>query len=1037
MEKMDLKEMLGSKLEDMVHSVFTDELKKLAFSEESNASSYDKLSKSVDDNVVNKLPVMHKLFEELDKDVTKLEQQSYQFTDELNTLLVNEAEDGTTNKETAEVVSREEVLMQKETNIPEAGQQNLEDMFKYVRNGKIDSDVLQAGKPVLAFCKNEWKKAAIIDKQRHREKQKYKVRFEETNHKSLLQANHLACLETYSLFRPGQIPAGSRVAANYRDEGLYSGIVAEAEDKAVNRGRFLVFFDDGYAMYCFPKNVYLTYGPQINVWNEISHRDTAQYIKEYLSTPERQMLSVKEGQTLKVEFDGEWHKARCLKVDCSLVEILYFSDNSREWIYRGSMRLEPLYRQQHMKIHPEKSNQIARAHTGIRRAHIEIVDLTGDQTENVEPEGISPSKKEGQWEAPWSRRLSDQKSSTNQTAPTKIPDSFTEMNGGFDMASRIFSRFERRSKSVESEIDMPSTTRMSSKSKLSQKLSEDPDKSGIIDDGIDEDLLPQNISKISPPYTLHTCSPHCVAAFTWKTKSLAGANPLIKPLLRGWTRDVCRLKIGSLQRIFHHVYYRAPCGRSCRNMNDVERYLFECNINELDYDHFCFDHTVRTVIGNPAKAGCVITKPPRDAKYFNPDYSGGKEDMPVSCVNEIGSEEPPRMPYTKMRKPGTGVKINRSPNFMVCCDCPDNCRDRSKCPCQQLTVQATSCCRGGKTKKQAGYQHKRLFSFLPTGIYECNDRCKCNQQCKNRVVQKGLQCRLQMFKTQKKGWGIRCLDDIARGTFVCIYTGMIQTEVNANEEGLQNGDEYLAELDHIEVAESQKEEYDSANSSGVDMQSDFSDDGGSSDKAEQARYSTDTDDDDSEIAEKKLDALLGGQQRKLGYSAEVSPPNLPENIHKRRGKMVMKKLVSENKNSSFQQLQDDDTTDTDSDGEIITRPVARKSTGGNKVGVDLDSDEETIGTRKYFGPQGTFIINAKKTGNLGRYLNHSCTPNLMVQNVFIDTHDLRFPWVAFFASSTIRSGMELTWDYNYVVGSIPDRVIHCFCGSTKCRKRLL
>ena len=56
-------------------------------------------------------------------------------------------------------------------------------------------------------------------------------------------------------------------------------------------------------------------------------------------------------------------------------------------------------------------------------------------------------------------------------------------------------------------------------------------------------------------------------------------------------------------------------------------------------------------------------------------------------------------------------------------------------------------------------------------IYECNDRCKCNQQCKNRVVQKGLQCRLQMFKTQKKGWGIRCLDDIARGTFVCIYTG--------------------------------------------------------------------------------------------------------------------------------------------------------------------------------------------------------------------------------------------------------------------------
>lgn len=34
------------------------------------------------------------------------------------------------------------------------------------------------------------------------------------------------------------------------------------------------------------------------------------------------------------------------------------------------------------------------------------------------------------------------------------------------------------------------------------------------------------------------------------------------------------------------------------------------------------------------------------------------------------------------------------------------------------------------------------------------------------------------------------------------------------------------------------------------------------------------------------------------------------------------------------------------------------------------------------------------------YLNlqHSCSPNLFVQNVFVDTHDLRFPWVAFFAS---------------------------------------
>lgn len=57
-------------------------------------------------------------------------------------------------------------------------------------------------------------------------------------------------------------------------------------------------------------------------------------------------------------------------------------------------------------------------------------------------------------------------------------------------------------------------------------------------------------------------------------------------------------------------------------------------------------------------------------------------------------------------------------------------------------------------------------------IYECNLFCKCNQQmCQNRVIQHGLQVRLQVFKSAKKGWGVRCLDDIDKGTFVCIYSG--------------------------------------------------------------------------------------------------------------------------------------------------------------------------------------------------------------------------------------------------------------------------
>ena len=49
-------------------------------------------------------------------------------------------------------------------------------------------------------------------------------------------------------------------------------------------------------------------------------------------------------------------------------------------------------------------------------------------------------------------------------------------------------------------------------------------------------------------------------------------------------------------------------------------------------------------------------------------------------------------------------------------------------------------------------------------------------------------------------------------------------------------------------------------------------------------------------------------------------------------------------------------------------------------------------------------------GNIGRYLNHSCNPNVFVQNCFVDTHDLRFPWVGFFSQSHITAGKSLSKD---------------------------
>lgn len=40
----------------------------------------------------------------------------------------------------------------------------------------------------------------------------------------------------------------------------------------------------------------------------------------------------------------------------------------------------------------------------------------------------------------------------------------------------------------------------------------------------------------------------------------------------------------------------------------------------------------------------------------------------------------------------------------------------------------------------------------------------------------------------------------------------------------------------------------------------------------------------------------------------------------------------------------------------------------------------------YFGDNALFIVDAQQAGNIGRFLNHSCDPNVFVQMVMVDTH---------------------------------------------------
>ena len=78
-------------------------------------------------------------------------------------------------------------------------------------------------------------------------------------------------------------------------------------------------------------------------------------------------------------------------------------------------------------------------------------------------------------------------------------------------------------------------------------------------------------------------------------------------------------------------------------------------------------------------------------------------------------------------------------------------------------------------------------------------------------------------------------------------------------------------------------------------------------------------------------------------------------------------------------------------------------------------------------------MDATFFSNLGRFLNHSCDPNVYKQRVFCD-HNSRLPRIAFFALRDIPPLEELAYDYGYA--DVPGKTMPCLCGATNCKKLL-
>ncbi|GBG76491.1 hypothetical protein CBR_g22240 [Chara braunii] len=173
-------------------------------------------------------------------------------------------------------------------------------------------------------------------------------------------------------------------------------------------------------------------------------------------------------------------------------------------------------------------------------------------------------------------------------------------------------------------------------------------------------------------------------------------------------------------------------------------------------------------------------------------------------------------------------------------------------------------------------------------VYECSPMCMCSDECQNRVLQKGVRVKLEVYRTKHKGWAVRAAEAIPRGTFVCEYIGEVVNDREANRRGErydQVGCSYLYDID-----------------------------------------------------------------------VHLDPP-----AYRNRA-----------------------------------RP---------------------------------FVIDATKYGNVSRFINHSCQPNLVNYQVLVESMDVRLAHVGLYANCDIQAGDELAFDYRYKL--LPGKGCPCYCGAPK------
>ncbi|KAL0855773.1 hypothetical protein Bca101_060926 [Brassica carinata] len=210
----------------------------------------------------------------------------------------------------------------------------------------------------------------------------------------------------------------------------------------------------------------------------------------------------------------------------------------------------------------------------------------------------------------------------------------------------------------------------------------------------------------------------------------------------------------------------------------------------------------------------------RKYKTIIHDITKGSESVEISLVDDVGTEKLPTFTYIPhnivFQSAYVHVSLARISDDDCCASCKGDCLSAEfPCACARETSGEYAYTKEGLLKEEfldtclkmktspdsfskfycqdcpLERDHGKCQGHLIRKfVKECWRKCGCDMLCGNRVVQRGIRCQLQVYFTSEgKGWGVRPLQDLPKGTFVYEYIGEILTNTELYERNLRSSSE--------------------------------------------------------------------------------------------------------------------------------------------------------------------------------------------------------------------------------------------------------